>query len=556
MRLRARRGLRAGHVREGFPGTREVSSFPSEREPQFGQRLQRARGRREKRCDPSGAKHRRMDGTAKRRRTKRGGMDDEKSEHLIVPRKRGNGADQTPWREADAVSIEPLEGKMTDTPRSESISTKRQRIAELARQAPEMSFTNLAHHIDIEWLHAAYRATRKDGAVGLDGQTAVEYAAHLEENLESLLNDFKSGRYRAPAVRRVHIPKGERGKTRPIGIPTFEDKVLQRAVAMVLECVYEQDFLDCSYGFRPGRSAHQALEAIRRQAMSMRGGWVVDLDIQGFFDALDHGHLRAILDQRVRDGVLRRAVGKWLKAGVVEEGSWKRSEAGTPQGGVVSPILANVYLHHVLDKWFATEVRPRLCGRSFMVRYADDVVIVVEQEADAQRVMGVLPKRLARFGLTMHPTKSRLIRFRPPSNQSEDGNDDDDASPGAFDFLGFTHYWGRTRKGGWAIKRKTAKDRFRRSVSAIYQWCRWARHQPIAKQHRMLIRKLEGHRSYYGLSGNSRALQVFRYRALQAWQKWLNERSQKPSMPRYRFWKLLGRYPVPLLKLIPSANRA
>jgi len=439
---------------------------------------------------------------------------------------------------------------MTDTPRSGRISTKRQRIAELARQVPEMSFTNLAHHMDIEWLHAAYDTTRKDGAVGLDGQTAKQYAEDLEGNLESLLNRFKSGRYRAPAVRRVHIPKGKGDKTRPIGVPTFEDKVLQRAVTMLLESVYEQDFLDCSYGFRPGRSAHQALETIRRQMVSMRGGWVIDLDIQGFFDALDHGHLRTFLDQRVRDGVLRRAIGKWLNAGVVENGSWRQSDSGTPQGGVVSPLLANVYLHHVLDKWFVTEVQPRLRGRSFMVRYADDVVIVVEQETDAQRVMEVLPRRLARFGLTMHPTKSRLIDFRAPRDKRGDG-DDDDRPPGVFDFLGFTHFWGQTRKGGWALKRRTAKDRFRRCLKAIYRWCRWNRHQPIVVQHRKLIRKLQGHRAYYGLMGNSRSLNVFRYRVLEVWQKWLNERSQKPSMPRHRFWGwLLQRYPVPALTLL------
>jgi group II intron reverse transcriptase/maturase len=289
--------------------------------------------------------------------------------------------------------------------------------------------------------------------------------------------------------------------------------------------------------------------------MSIRGGWVIDLDIQSFFDALDHKHLRTFLDQRVRDGVLCRAIGKWLKAGVMDHGRWTRGESGTPQGGVISPLLANVYLHYVLDEWFATEVQPRLRGRSFMVRYADDVVIVVERERDAHRVMEVLPKRLARYGLTMHPTKSRLIDFRAPRIRRGKG-DDDDPTPGAFDFLGFTHYWGPTRKGDWAVKRKTAKDRFRRSLKAIHLWCRHNRHRPIAEQHRMLIRKLRGHRAYYGLRGNSRALQVFRYRVLLAWRKWLNERSQKPSMPQHRFWQLLGRYPVPLLQLIPSARSA
>ena len=221
-----------------------------------------------------------------------------------------------------------------------SVSTKLQRIVELARHSPSMVLTTLAHHIDEEFLREAYRRTRKDGAPGVDRQTAEEYAAELESNLRSLLDRFKSGTYRAPPVKRVHIPKGDGKKTRPIGIPTFEDKVLQRAVSMVLEAVYEQEFHDCSYGFRPGRSAHQALQALWETLTKMRGGWVLELDIQGFFDSLDHGHLRSFLDQRVRDGVLRRTIDKWLKAGVMEDGVVSFPDSGSPQGGVISPLLA------------------------------------------------------------------------------------------------------------------------------------------------------------------------------------------------------------------------
>ena len=283
-----------------------------------------------------------------------------------------------------------------------NVSTKLQQIAKLAKQAPEMVMTTLSHHIDMNFLREAYRRTRKDGAVGIDGQTAKHYAANLEGNLVDLLTRFKSGRYRAPAVRRVHIDKGN-GKTRPIGIPTFEDKVLQRAVTMVLEAVYEQDFLACSYGFRTGRSAHQALESLWKSIMAMRGGWVIDLDVRSFFDNLDHSHLRSFLDQRVHDGVIRRAIDKWLKAGVLENGNLHRPEAGTPQGGVVSPMLANVYLHHVLDLWFEREVRPQLKGQACLVRYADDAVMAFENEDDARRVMAVLSKRFGRYGLTLHP---------------------------------------------------------------------------------------------------------------------------------------------------------
>jgi len=449
--------------------------------------------------------------------------------------------------------MEPLKGKMANTPRLDPVSTKRQRIAELARQAPEMAFTNLAHYIDVGFLRAAYVATRKDGAVGLDGQTAVDYAADLENNLQSLLDRFKSGQYKAPPVRRVHIPKGDGRKTRPIGIPTFEDKVLQRAVSMVLESVYEQDFRDSSFGFRPGRSAHQALQVIRDRTTAMRGGWVIDLDIQGFFDALDHGHLRSFLDQRVRDGVLRRTIDKWLKAGVMEDGRLSRSVLGTPQGGVVSPILSNVYLHHVLDEWFATRVQPCLRGRSFIVRYADDVVIVIEEESEARRVMAALSERLGRFGLTMHPEKSRLVCFRQPKFKWRPKQDDDGFQPpGSFNFLGFTHFWGNTRRGGWALKQKTAKDRLRRSLVSVNRWCRAHRHESVAEQHRMLVRKLRGHCAYYGITGNSSSLASFSFHVVHIWQKWLNRRSQKKSMPWERFLCLLARYPLPRMTAIHS----
>jgi group II intron reverse transcriptase/maturase len=243
----------------------------------------------------------------------------------------------------------------------------------LAKQMRGVALTSLSQHIDLDWMREAYRRTRKDGAPGIDGVTAPEYEANLDENLSSLLGRAKSGeRYRAPAVQRVYIPKGSGDRLRPIGIPTFEDKVLQRAALMALEAVYEQDFLDCSYGFRPGRSAHDALSAVRDELMGMHGGWVLEADIEAFFDSVDHAKLREIVQQRVRDGVLLRLIGKWLNAGVMEEGRVYRPEAGTPQGGVISPLLTNVYLHEVLDTWWEREVKPRLKGRAKLIRYADD----------------------------------------------------------------------------------------------------------------------------------------------------------------------------------------
>lgn len=436
---------------------------------------------------------------------------------------------------------------MPESQSSESVSTKTQRIAELARKMPQLVLTTLAHHIDREWLKEAYRRTRKDGARGVDGQTAEEYAVRLDENLNALLDRFKTGTYKAPPVRRVHIPKGDGSKTRPIGVPTFEDKVLQRAVVMILEAIYEQDFLDCSYGFRPGRSAHLALETLWEGLMApMWGGWVLEIDIQSFFDTMDHGQLRSFLDQRVRDGVIRRMIDKWLKAGVLEDGRVRRTEEGTPQGGVLSPLLANIYLHEVLDQWFTTEVLPRMRGRAFMIRYADDAVLVFEREEDARRVLDVLPKRFGRYALGLHPEKTRLVRFQQPGRVEP-------RDVGNFDFLGFRHFWGKTRKGRWAVHRKTAPSRFTRALRVITLWCRNHRHLPVREQHRELGRKMRGHYAYYGITGNSLRLARYRREVECVWYKWLGRRSRKARMSWERFRELLQRYPLPPARAIHSA---
>ncbi len=436
---------------------------------------------------------------------------------------------------------------MPETPSSDFISPRLRKVAELARQAPDMAFTTLAHHIDLAFLMEAYRRTRKDGAVGSDRMTAEDYARDLEDNLRSLLDRFKSGRYQAPPVRRTYIPKGDGTKMRPIGIPTFEDKVLQRAVAMLLETIYEQDFLDCSYGFRPGRSAHQALEDFREKLMKMRGGFVIEVDIQAFFDNLDHDHLR-----RVNDGVIRRTIGKWVNAGVVEKGAVTRLKGGTPQGGVISPILANVYLHEVLDTWFERVVKLRLAGESHMIRYADDVLIVCRMEEDARRLMNVLPKRFGKYGLALHPEKTRLVRFERPIRRANGQEPEPEDMPDTFDFLGFTHYWGKSLKGNWVVLRKTAADRFRRGVKAISLWCRRHRHDPIPVQHRVLCAKLRGHYQYYGITANSPSLGRFSYQVVRIWQKWLNRHSRKAKMTWERYLKLLERYPLPKSKPVHS----
>jgi group II intron reverse transcriptase/maturase len=324
---------------------------------------------------------------------------------------------------------------------------------------------------------------------------------------------------------------------------------------MVLEAVYEADFLACSYGFRPVRSAHQALQAIWEGTMAMRGScWVVEVDIQSFFDNLDQPTLRSILDQRVRDGVIRRIIHKWLKAGVLEEGVLRRPEAGTPQGGVISPLLANIYLHEVLDVWFEREIKPRLAGRGLLVRYADDLVLLFEQERDTRRVMEVLPKRLGKFGLQMHPDKTRLVRFTRPQQRPE-GGQQAFSGPESFDFLGFTHYWGTSWKGRWVVKRRTAKSRFTRSAKGVRMWCRRYRHLPLAMQHDALCQKLRGHFGYYGLTGNWEALARFQWVVRRTWYKWLCRRSQRGRMTWDDYQRLLGRYPLPLPRVVHSVYR-
>jgi group II intron reverse transcriptase/maturase len=416
-----------------------------------------------------------------------------------------------------------------------------------------MGFTSLAYLMDIDWLREAFYRTRKDGAPGVDGQTWAEYAEHLEEYLPSLLDRAKSGTYRAPPVRRAYIPKaGSETERRPIGIPTLEDKVLQRGVVMLLEPIYEQDFSDSSYGFRPGRSAHQALEALWQQTMRSGGGWILEVDIRKFFDTLDHAHLREFLQRRVRDGVLKRLIGKWLKAGVMEEGSLSYPDAGSPQGGVISPMLANVYLHYVLDTWFEREVKSRLRGRAYLIRYADDFVIGLTHEEDARRVMEVLPKRFGKYGLTIHPDKTRLVPFcRPPHGASGKGGDREHR-PGTFDLLGFTHYWGRSRKGNWVVKRKTAARRLSRAVRSIALWCRSSRHRPVGDQHRTLSQKVRGHFAYYGITGNARALSCFKMAVHRCWHKWLNRRNRERTLDWDKFNRLLERYPLPPVRVVHS----
>jgi RNA-directed DNA polymerase len=420
-----------------------------------------------------------------------------------------------------------------------NLSTKRQWIAELARRKRGEVLFSLHHVIDLEWMQKAYELTRKDGATGTDGVTADEYEANLEANLLDLLERIKSGRYRAPPVRRTYIPKAD-GSQRPLGIPTFEDKVAQRAIVMVLEAVYEQDFRSCSYGFRPGRSCHDALRELYSVITKQGQYWVLDVDIRKYFDSIPHHHLRAFLDQRVTDGVLRRMIDKWLKAGVLEAGLLQRATEGTPQGGVISPMLSNIFLHHVLDEWFESEVKPRMAGSCTLVRYADDFVMTFKHHRDAKRVLEVLGKRLVRYGLTLHPDKTRFIDFRP---QRGEVHADCKAPP--FDFLGFTHTWGKSQKGKNVVRQTTAKSRLARALVAVNDWCRTNRHHLLRWQRDRLAAKLKGHYAYYGITGNMRQLQRYSHQVTRLWRKWLERRTRSKRLSWTRFGALLVRHPLP-----------
>jgi len=426
-----------------------------------------------------------------------------------------------------------------------NLSTKRQWIAELARSKPNTALFLLHHVIDLEWMQEAYRLTRKDGATGIDGVTAAEYEANLRANLADLLERIKSGRYKAPPVRRTYIPKAD-GSQRPLGIPTFEDKLAQRAIVMVLEAVYEQDFRSCSYGFRPRRSAHAALRVLHGALTRQGQYWVLDVDIRKYFDSIPHYHLRAFLDQRVTDGVIRRMIDKWLKAGVLEDGLLQLATDGTPQGGVISPLLSNIFLHHVLDEWFEDTVRPRLKGPATLVRFADDFVMTFKNHHDAKRVLDVLGQRLVRYGLMLHPDKTRFIDFRP---ERQGGTHPDCKGP-PFDFLGFTHVWGKSQGGKNVVRQRTAKSRLGRALVAVNDWCRRNRHQPLRAQHARLSAKLKGHYAYYGITGNMQQLGRYFRQATRAWKKWLERRTRAQPLPWDRFAALLARHPLPRARII------
>ena len=419
------------------------------------------------------------------------------------------------------------------------MSPKLLKVVDRAKREPEGRFNSLAHLMDVPALERSYRRMRKDAAVGVDGVTKDDYGQDLERNLRDLHERMKAKRYRHQPIRRVHIPKGQ-GKTRPIGIAAFEDKLVQDVIREVLEAIYEQDFLDCSYGFRPKRSAHDAIRTLDRIVHRGEVSWILEADVLSFFDSLDRKKLKEMLEIRVADGSLLRLIGKCLHVGVLDGVELSTSETGTAQGSVLSPLLGNVYLHYTLDLWFEQEVKPRLRGRATLVRYCDDFIIGFEFEDDARCVMDVLGKRLERFGLALHPDKTRLIPFRRPPAGQKNGK-----GPATFDFLGFTLYWARSSKGRWGMLCKTRSASLRRAIQSVYQWCRRHRHHSVKDQHAALTRRIQGHFNYFGVSGNFRSLLLVIEQAKRSWYKWLCRRSQRKRLTWERFEDLLRDFPLP-----------
>jgi len=428
---------------------------------------------------------------------------------------------------------------MTDAQTLEAMSPGLFKVVERAQREPEGQFNSLAHLLDVPALKRAYHRQRADAAVGVDGVTKDQYGRNLEANLQDLHARLKAKRYRHQPIRRVHIPKAQ-GKTRPIGISAFEDKLVQDAVREVVEAIYEQDFLDCSHGFRPGRNAHGAVRTLKRIVDGGEVRWIYEADIVSFFDSLDRNELKKMLGIRVADGSLMRLIGKCLHVGVLDGEAIVEPELGTAQGSVLSPLLGNVYLHYVLDLWFETEVKPRLQGKATLIRYCDDFIIGFEREDDARRVVAVLDKRMGRFGLALHPDKTRLLPFRRPPTAQQSGK-----GSATFDFLGFTFYWARTRKGHWRMACKTRRASLRRAKTSIYDWCRRHRHLSIKDQHAALHRRLRGHFNYFGVSGNYTSMMRLVEATKRAWYKWLRRRSQRTRLNWERFTDMLRWWPLP-----------
>jgi group II intron reverse transcriptase/maturase len=420
------------------------------------------------------------------------------------------------------------------------MSTKIDRISELAREDSKRQFYSIAHMITPEALNAAFRGLRKKASAGVDGVTYETYERDAARNIQALHERLKNGKYQAQPLRRVYILK-EDGKQRPLSIPALEDKIVQKAVLEILNAIYEQDFLECSYGFRPGRGPHQALDEVGRVICTRPTGWILEIDITAYFDSIVRQQLMELIEKRVRDRSVLHLIRKWIQTGVIEEGRLLVSETGTGQGQTISPLLANIYLHYVLDEWVEDEVKPRLRGEAHEIRFADDAVLCFQYKEDAEKVMEVLPKRFAKYGLTLHPEKTRLVEFGryAEANAKRRGK-----KPATFDILGITYVCARSRKGKFTVHVKTMKKRFKRGLRAITEWCQENRHMPVDEQQKTLNAKLRGHYQYYGRPTNYRSIWRFYQEVCHIWRKWLSRRTRGNGMTREKFAALLRKHPL------------
>jgi group II intron reverse transcriptase/maturase len=392
----------------------------------------------------------------------------------------------------------------------------------------------------VEKLYGAFRSLRKNASAGIDGVTYAEYETNAEGNVRHLHRRLVTGKYQVQPLRRVYIPK-ENGQQRPISIPATEDKIVQKVVVDLLNAIYEQDFLDCSYGFRPGRGQHQALDEVRRVIGTRSTEWILELDIRSYFDKIVRGTLIEMMEKRVSDGSVLRLIQKWIKVGVIEDGKLLVSETGTGQGQPISPLLANIYLHHALDEWFEDVVKPRLKGEAYEIRFADDAILCFQHKEDAEKVLRVLPKRFEKYGLTLHPEKTRLIAFGRAAvrNAKKQGE-----QPESFDFLGFKHLCARSRKGKFTVHVKTLAKRLRRGLKTVADWCKQHRHEPVDTQQKALNAKLRGHYQYYGRPSNYCGILQFYRRVRRIWREWLSRRTRGRQLTWERYSAILRQHPL------------
>jgi len=434
----------------------------------------------------------------------------------------------------------------------ERVSTELAAITQKARENPKYVFATLAHMLDEDFLEDSFRMLKRDAASGIDGVTVKRYEAGLKENIKDLVRRMKAKKYKPQAVRRVFISKGDGGK-RGLGIPAVEDKLVQMGIKRILESIYEADFLEVSFGFRPKRSCHGALEELNTAIMAKPVNCVVDMDIEKFFDTIDHAWLMKCLKVRVKDGSLLRLIGRFLKAGVIEESRFIESERGTPQGGIISPLLANIYLHYILDLWFEKVIRKQQRGYAQLIRYADDFVVCFKYHDEGVAFREKLKERLGKFGLKIAESKSRVIMFGryAPERARRKGQ-----RAGTFDFLGFTHYYGKSRKGGFILGRRTSGKKFRNAAKAMNVWLKGIRNEvELAVWWKVLKSKLRGHYQYYGISGNSRGIGEYNQCVRRLAFKWINRRSQRKSYTWGQFCGFLKYNPLPKPGCITGPTR-